>query len=87
MVHARVATAGRAHGGRLLRHATHWLGMTQHRPGEWPELKQKKQRREWLHASIVAPPRQRDKHRGTSPQPEVAFRKASSKSCEPPKPV
>ena len=54
MVHARVATAGRAHGGRLLRHATHWLGMTQHRPGEWPELEQKKQRCEHPHCSIVA---------------------------------
>jgi len=49
VVHARVAAAGRAHGGRLLRHATHWLGMTQQGSGEWPELKQKKQRRECLH--------------------------------------
>jgi hypothetical protein len=53
MVHARMATAGRAHGGRLLGPATHWLGTTQHRPGEWPELKQKKQRCEYLHSSIV----------------------------------
>jgi hypothetical protein len=49
MVHACVAATGRAHGSRLLRHATHWLGMTQHRPGEWPELKQQEQRRECLH--------------------------------------
>ena len=49
MVHARVAATGRAHGGRLLRHATHGLGMTQHRPGKWPELKQQEQRRECLH--------------------------------------
>ncbi len=64
MVHARVAGAGRAHGGRLLRHATHWLGMTQHRPGEWPELKQKKQRCEHLHSSIVALAPRLDKAEG-----------------------
>jgi hypothetical protein len=46
MGHARVATAGRAHGGRLLRHATHWLRMTQHGPGKRSELKQQEQRRE-----------------------------------------
>ena len=61
MVHARVATAGRAHGGRLLRHAAHRLGMTQHRPGEWPELKQKKQRCEHLHSSILALAQRLDK--------------------------
>ena len=87
MVHTRVTAAGGGHGGGVLRHATTRLGMTQHRPGEWPELKQKKQRREWLHNSIVALARQRDKHWGTSPQFEVAFRKAPSKSCDPPKPV
>ena len=69
MVHARVAAPGRAHGGRLLRHATHWLGMTQHRPGEWPELKQKKQRCEYLHSSIVALAQRRDKATGDGQAP------------------
>ncbi len=69
MVHARMATAGRAHGGRLLRHATHWLVMTQHRPGEWPELKQKKQRCEYLHRSIVALAQRLDKAGGDGQAP------------------
>jgi hypothetical protein len=54
MGHAAVGAAGRRHGSRVLRHAAHWLGMTQHRSGKWPELKQKKQRCEHLHSSIVA---------------------------------
>ena len=93
MVHPRVATAGRAHGGRLLRHTTHWPGMTQRRPGEWPELKQKKQRREHPHGSIVALALRRDKRwikdvdsaRASTPNagpPLTAATGALSPNCE-----
>jgi hypothetical protein len=48
MRHARVAAARRAHGGRV-RHATHWLRMTEHGPEKRSELKQQEQCREYLH--------------------------------------
>lgn len=43
MAHIRVAAARRAYGRRMFRHATARLGMAQHGPGQWPELKQKEQ--------------------------------------------
>jgi hypothetical protein len=66
MGHARVA-AGAGHGGGVLRHAAHWLRMTEHGSGQWPELKQEEQRRERLHHSIVALARRLDKANDRSP--------------------
>jgi hypothetical protein len=48
MRHARVTAAGRTHGARV-RHATHWLRMTQHGAEKRSELEQKEQGREYLH--------------------------------------
>lgn len=62
VLHAPVAAARRAHGCRVLRHATARLGMTQQGRGQGPELKQEEERAEELHDhAIVALVQQLDK--------------------------
>jgi len=39
MGHTRIAATGRSYGRLMWWHATGHLDMTQHRAGQWPELK------------------------------------------------